>query len=47
MSNIAQNLVDTAAAHPQAPAVKLDDGVLTYEQLDDMRAELSTADGRD
>ncbi len=41
MSNIAQNLADTAAAHPHAPAVKLDDSVLTYAQLDDMSARVA------
>jgi long-chain acyl-CoA synthetase len=42
MSNLAQNLVDTATAHPQAPAIKLDDAVMTYEQLDQMSARVGT-----
>jgi len=41
MSNLAQNLVDTAAAHPQAPAVKLDDVVFTYEMLDQASARVA------
>ncbi len=34
MSNLAQNLADSAARQPDAPAIKLGDMVLTYAQLD-------------
>ncbi|MCE7010227.1 long-chain fatty acid--CoA ligase [Kibdelosporangium philippinense] len=33
--NLAANLVRTAALHPDRPAIRLDDTVLTYAQLDD------------
>ena len=35
MTNLAENLTATAAKHPNRPAVKLDDTVLTYQQLQD------------
>ncbi len=35
MTNLADNLTKTAEQHPDRPAVKLDDTVLTYEQLQD------------
>ncbi|MGQ0572790.1 MAG: AMP-binding protein [Pseudonocardia sp.] len=42
MTNLAQNLVDTAAEHPDRPAVKLDDAVLTYAELLDHAQRMAT-----
>src|SRR5438552_18421657 len=36
--NLADNLVRSAALHPDRPAVRLDDTVLTYAELDDRSA---------
>jgi long-chain acyl-CoA synthetase len=36
--NLAQNLTSTAAEHPDRPALRLDDAVLTYAQLDEASA---------
>ena len=38
MPNLASLLADTAAQHPRRPAVKLDDTVLTYSELDALSA---------
>ncbi len=35
MTNLADNLTKTAEQHPDRPAIKLDDTVLTYQQLQD------------
>ncbi|MEI2701558.1 MAG: long-chain fatty acid--CoA ligase [Baekduia sp.] len=39
--NLAQNLAASAAEHPDAPAIKLDDLVLTYSQLDAASARVA------
>jgi long-chain acyl-CoA synthetase len=39
--NLADNLVRTAALHPHRPAVRLDDTVLTYAELDDRSARVA------
>jgi long-chain acyl-CoA synthetase len=41
-SNIAHWVSDRAASHPDAPAIKQGDVVLTYAQLDDATARLAT-----
>ena len=37
-NNLAQILADSAERHPDRPAIKLDDAVVTYQQLDDAAA---------
>jgi long-chain acyl-CoA synthetase len=39
--NLAQNLTSTAAEHPDRPALRLDDAVLTYAQLDEASARVA------
>jgi len=39
--NLAENLSSSAAARPQAPALKLDDDVLTYAALDEATARVA------
>src|SRR5207248_9949052 len=39
--NLADNLVRSAALHPDRPAVRLDDTVLTYAELDDRSARVA------
>jgi long-chain acyl-CoA synthetase len=39
--NLATVLTDSAARHPDGPALKLDDAVLTYAQLDDASARVA------
>lgn len=45
MTNLAHNLTRTAAQHPDRAAVRLDDTVLTYRELDEggkiLRREVS------
>ncbi len=42
MTNLAQNLLDTAARHPQRPAVRLDDTVLDYAGLLEAAGRMGT-----
>ena len=42
MTNLADNLIQTAAKHGDRPAVKLDDTVITYAQLEDGSRRLAT-----
>jgi long-chain acyl-CoA synthetase len=42
MTNLAHNLLRTAAAHPDRPAVKLDEHVLSYAELRDAAARMAT-----
>jgi long-chain acyl-CoA synthetase len=42
MTNLAHNLVNTAATHPDRPAVKLDEQILSYTQLWDASARMAT-----
>ena len=42
MTNLAQNLVDTAARHPHRPALQLDDAVLGYAALLDAARRMAT-----
>jgi len=42
MTNLARNLAHTAAIHPDRPAVKLDDHVLSYTELLDVSARMAT-----
>ena len=39
--NLADNLIRTAAAYPDRPAVRLDDAVLTYSDLDERSARIA------
>lgn len=41
--NLAQNLTDTAAAHPDAPALRLGDVTVDYAQLEDQAARVAAA----
>ena len=41
MTNLAENLVMTAIAHPARTAVRHDDLVLTYADLDDLSARVA------
>ncbi|MFJ9179314.1 long-chain fatty acid--CoA ligase [Streptomyces sp. NPDC102360] len=41
MTNLARNLVHTAGAHPDRPAVRLDDRVLDYRTLDEQSARVA------
>ncbi|MDT7662773.1 MAG: long-chain acyl-CoA synthetase, partial [Pseudonocardiales bacterium] len=42
MTNLANHLLRTAAEHPDRPAVKLDEQVLSYAQLRDAAARMAT-----
>jgi len=42
MTNLAHNLLDTMATHPDRAAVKLDEQILTYTQLWDASARMAT-----
>jgi long-chain acyl-CoA synthetase len=42
MTNLARNLVNTAAKHPDRPAVKLDEQILTYADLLDTSARMAS-----
>src|SRR5947209_1305714 len=42
MPNLAQNLLDTAAKHGDRPALRLDDAVLTYDELVGAAARMAT-----
>ena len=42
MTNLAQNLSDSAARYPDHPALRLDEHVLSYAQLDALAARLAT-----
>ena len=42
MTNLADNLTKTAEQHPDRPAVRLDDMVLTYRELQDGARRVST-----
>ena len=42
MTNLARNLAHTAAIHPDRPAVKVDDHVLSYTELLDVSARMAT-----
>jgi long-chain acyl-CoA synthetase len=42
VTNLAQNLLDTAARHPQRPAVRLDDAVLDYAGLLEAAGRMGT-----
>ena len=42
MTNLAHHLLSTAALHPDRPAVKLDEQVLSYAQLRDAAARMAT-----
>ena len=39
--NLAENLLDTTSRHPDRPALRLDDRVVTYRQLDDRSARVA------
>jgi len=41
MTNLAQHLVDTAAAHGDRPALRMDDAVLTYDRFRDDAARVA------
>jgi long-chain acyl-CoA synthetase len=41
LENLAGNLVATAARHPGLPALRLDDAVMTYAELDDASARIA------
>ena len=41
MANLALNLVEAADIHPRRAAVRLDDLVLTYEELDERSAQVA------
>src|SRR5512132_2673394 len=41
MANLALNLVEAADIHPKRAAVRLDDLVLTYEELDERSAQVA------
>jgi long-chain acyl-CoA synthetase len=42
MTNLAHNLLNTMATHPDRPAVKLDEQILSYTQLWDASARMAT-----
>ncbi len=42
MTNLADNLTRTAAEHPGRPAVRLDDAVLTYRELEESARRVTT-----
>ena len=39
--SLAYNLIATAQSHPDKPALRLDDNVITYRDLDDLTARLA------
>ncbi|MDT7582685.1 MAG: long-chain acyl-CoA synthetase, partial [Pseudonocardiales bacterium] len=41
MTNLARNLLNTAAKHPDRPAVKLDEQILSYADLLDTSARMA------
>jgi long-chain acyl-CoA synthetase len=43
MSNLAQNLIDTAAKNPDHPALRMDDAVLTYGQFRDAARKVAAS----